>query len=192
MRDEWGFNGIIMSDWYGTYSTAEAVNAGLDLEMPGLPRWRTPTLMSSSLGSRKILPSTLDTRAETMLRFVQKIAQANPDIVYGDGKEGTRDSLELRRFCRRVAADGTVLLKNQGGILPIQGEKRIAVIGPNADTKVISGGGSAALKPSYVVTPWEGLVHNAPAGVELRYSVGSYGRWCFLKAFLFIVLSLSQ
>jgi beta-glucosidase len=176
LRKEWGFDGLVMSDWYGTYSTAEAINAGLDLEMPGPPRWRTPLLMNGCLGSRKILMSTLNKRAETVLKFVQKVARASPDIVYGDGQERSRDSLEIRRFCRRVAADGIVLLKNQGNILPIRGDRdcKIAVIGPNADSKVISGGGSAALKPTYVVTAWEGLVHNAPPGVELRYSVGAY------------------
>ncbi len=114
----------------------------------GLPRWRTQVLMNGSLGSRKILMSTLNKRAETVLRFCAESSTGQPRDRLWRRQERSRDSVEIRRFCRRVAADGMVLLKNQGNILPIRaGDRKIAVIGPNADAKVISGGGSAALKP---------------------------------------------
>ena len=103
LRNEWGFDGLVISDWYGTYSLAEAINAGLDLEMPGPPRWRSFTLVNASLGSGKISPRSLDDRAKNILQFVQKLGNegANADIVYGDGKEGQvgdllRESLEPR------------------------------------------------------------------------------------------------
>jgi beta-glucosidase len=112
-----------------------------------------------------------------MLTFIQKMARKNPEIVYGDGSEGTRDSSEARLFCRKVAADGMVLLKNEGNLLPFTAQKvrKLAVIGPNAQGRVISGGGSAALKASYVVTPWEGILENAPPGIDITYEVGCYG-----------------
>ncbi|KAJ7135038.1 glycoside hydrolase family 3 protein [Mycena crocata] len=176
LRDEWRFNGLVMSDWYGTYGVDEAINAGLDLEMPGPPRWRTSLLINHCLSSQKLSLSTLNERATTLLTFVQKQARKNPDVVYGDGIERTRDSPEARAFCRKLAADGIVLLKNQNDLLPLSPSKtkRLAIIGPNALQHIISGGGSAALKPSYSVCPYDGVVSGAPAGVTIEHTVGCY------------------
>lgn len=152
----------------------------MDLEMPGPPRWRTPLLITHMLSCQKILDSTLNERVSTVLSFVQRQAQRNPEVVYGDGKERTQDSPKTRAFARRLAAEGMVLLKNDGPVLPIKAasskkKTKVAIIGPNAKERVISGGGSAQLKPSYVVSPFEGLVNNALEGVELSYEVGCYG-----------------
>ncbi|KIP12383.1 glycoside hydrolase family 3 protein [Phlebiopsis gigantea 11061_1 CR5-6] len=178
LRKEWGFDGLVMSDWFGTYSVDQSINAGLDLEMPGPPRWRTPLLVTHLLSSQKILESTLDARAETVLAFVQRLARRNPEVVYGDGKERTRDSPEARTLARRLAAEGMVLLKNEGPVLPVkpvEGKKvKVAIVGPNAKERIISGGGSAQLKPSYVVSPYEGILSNTPGGVEFSYEVGCY------------------
>ncbi|TFY72401.1 hypothetical protein EVG20_g640 [Dentipellis fragilis] len=178
LRNEWKFDGIVVSDWqaHGTYGTSEALNAGLDLEMPGPPRWRTSNLVYHSLSSQKLLPSTIDERVTAILTFVQKLARRNPEVVYGDGKERSRDSPELREFARHLASEGVVLLKNDNATLPLTSKriKRIAVIGPNARGRVISGGGSAALKSTYVVTPWEGIVKTAPKEVDVSYHVGCY------------------
>lgn len=192
LREEWGFDGPVISDWhvnqrndllctyfsflrYGTYSVDLAVRAGLDLEMPGPPRWRTPVLMTHMLSSRKVSVKELDERVFSVLSFVQKLAKKNPDVVYGDGSEKTRDSPEARRFCRKVASEAIVMLKNEDKLLPLcPGKVRtVAIIGSHAKGSVISGGGSAALKPSYVVTPWDGLA-DIP-GFEFRYAIGCYG-----------------
>lgn len=127
---------------------------------------------------------TIDERVTSVLTFVQKLARENPDIVYGNGSEGTNDSPHARQFCRKVASDGIVLLKNEQGILPLSGKsvKKVAVIGPHAHARVISGGGSAALKASYVVTPWEGLLQNAPTGIDFEYEVGCYGRCLYIPS----------
>ncbi|TFK42861.1 glycoside hydrolase family 3 protein [Crucibulum laeve] len=176
LRDEWKFDGIVISDWHGTYSVDAALNAGLDLEMPGPSRWRTPLLVLHTLSAQKLLPYMLDERVTKLLTFVQRQARRNPDVVYGDGSEKSEDSPEMRLFCRKLAADGMVLLKNKEDILPLasRGPMRIAVIGPNAKERVISGGGSAALKATYVVTPWEGISQGLPADCELSYHVGCY------------------
>ncbi|KAF8892689.1 glycoside hydrolase family 3 protein [Infundibulicybe gibba] len=176
LRDEWKFDGVVISDWFGTYGVDQPLNAGLDLEMPGPPRWRTSPLILHCLSSQKLLAQTIDTRVHNLLSFVQRQARRNPEVVYGDGIERTRDSPEARAFCRRLAADGMVLLKNKNHTLPIvpSSIKRIAVIGPNARDRIISGGGSAALKASYVVTPWDGISQGAPAGCSVEYQVGCY------------------
>lgn len=178
LRKEWGFDGIVMSDWFGTYSVDLAINAGLDLEMPGPPRWRTPLLVNHMLSSQKVVIPMLDERATALLTFIQRQARRNPDVVYGDGKERTRDSAQGREFARKLAAEGIVVLKNESQVLPIKakdGQKlKVAIIGPNAKERVISGGGSAALKASYIITPYEGITSNAPEGVDFQYEVGCY------------------
>ncbi|KAL4246517.1 glycosyl hydrolase 3 family protein [Abortiporus biennis] len=182
LRKEWGFDGIVMSDWFGTYSVDLPINAGMELEMPGPPRWRTPLLVNHMLSCQKVLISTLDERITTLLSFIQRQARRNPEIVYGDGKEGTRDhDPKVRNFARRLASEGIVLLKNEGSLLPIKPPKeedgkrlKVAIIGPNAKERVISGGGSAALKASYIVSPYEGIISNAPSGIEFNYEVGCY------------------
>ncbi|KAG6850469.1 hypothetical protein H0H93_012890 [Arthromyces matolae] len=176
LRNEWGFEGIVISDWHGTYGADQSINAGLDLEMPGPPRWRTPNILLQCLSSQKLLPKTLDERVTALLTFVQKQARRNPEIVYGDGIERSRDTPEGRQFCRELAANGIVLLKNNNQLLPLDTchVKRLAVIGPNAKERVISGGGSAALKPLYVVTPFDGVSSGAPEGLSVEYEVGCY------------------
>jgi beta-glucosidase len=146
--------------------------------MPGPPRWRTPLLVKHSLSAQKTSLSTINARVAELLKFVQKQAHRNPDVVFGDGKERSRDSPEGRALCRKIASEGIVLLKNSDELLPLTPKKlkKIAVIGPNAKGTVISGGGSAALKPTYVITPWDGLVAGAPEGTELEYSLGCYGQ----------------
>ena len=172
----------------GTYSVDLAINAGLDLEMPGPPRWRTPLLINHLLSCQKVKETTIDERVETLLLFVQRMAKRNPEIVYGDGIERTRESKDAQQFTRKLAAEGMVLLKNDGPVLPIVPKPgkvtKVAIIGPNAKERVISGGGSAALKASYIVSPFEGLTENAPAGVEIQYEVGCYGA-CAVEISLF-------
>ncbi|EKM82934.1 hypothetical protein AGABI1DRAFT_118340 [Agaricus bisporus var. burnettii JB137-S8] len=176
LRRDWGFNGIVISDWFGTYSVSEAINAGLDLEMPGPPRWRQPLLVLQTLSTQKILLQKIDECVSNLLTFIQKQARCNPEVVYGDGVERTRDTPENRAFCRKLAAEGMVLLKNTNNVLPLSPNKvkRVAIIGPNAKERVISGGGSAALKPSYVVSPWDGITQNSPVGIEFMHHTGCY------------------
>lgn len=178
LREEWGFDGLVMSDWMGTYSVAEAINAGLDLEMPGKPRWRQLQLVRQSINAHKLLPEILDQRVITLLKWVQKLATLNPDIVYGqdDSIEWTRkeDQEADAALVRRIGNEGIVLLKNEASVLPIRRGK-VAVIGPNAKNGVITGGGSARLRPAWSVTPWQGLVENKPDDVELSYTLGCKG-----------------
>ncbi|KAF8061039.1 glycoside hydrolase family 3 protein [Lyophyllum atratum] len=176
LRDEWKFEGIVISDWFGTYSVDQSINAGMDLEMPGPPRWRTSQLVLHCLSSQKLRLRNIDERVTNLLTFVQKQARRNPEIVYGDGVERTRDTPEGRQFSRKLAADGIVILKNKDNLLPfsVSKVKRLAVIGPNAKERIISGGGSAALKPIYVVTPFEGVLGGAPEGMSVEYEVGCY------------------
>ena len=144
--------------------------------MPGPPRWRTPLLVGHMLSCQKVLDPALDECATHILSFVQRQARRNPAVVFGDGVERSRDSPEARAFARKLAAEGMVVLKNDAEVLPVKAGKvkKVALIGPNVKDRVISGGGSAALKATYIITPYAGLVDNAPEGIEFKYEVGCY------------------
>lgn len=117
LRKECGFDGLVMSDWMGTYSVSEAINAGLDLEMSGKARWRQRQLVWQMVNAHKILPATIDERVINLLRWVPKMATLNPDIVYerDDRKEWTRnaDREADATLVRNIGNEAIVLLKNE-------------------------------------------------------------------------------
>ncbi|KAK4448282.1 glycosyl hydrolase family 3 N terminal domain-containing protein [Podospora aff. communis PSN243] len=153
LREEWGFKGLVMSDWWGTYSTSDAVNAGLDLEMPGPARFRGE-LLQFCVNTDKVLGHVLDERARKVLELVKVCAKAG--IVDG-AEEGGRDTPETAELLRRVAVEGVVLCKNEDGALPLKKDKKTVVIGPNAKVATYHGGGSASLAAYYAVTPYDGI-----------------------------------
>lgn len=146
--------------------------------MPGPARWRQKALIRQSANAHKTSWDTIDERLVTLLSWVQKLARANPDIVFMDENvpERTRwdDKEADARLVRRIGTEGMVLLKNDNGALPVRNGS-VAVIGPNAKADVVTGGGSARLRPAWVVTPWEGLQQYKPEGVELSYAFGCKG-----------------
>ncbi|USP81333.1 family 3 glycoside hydrolase [Curvularia clavata] len=167
LRHEWGWHGLVMSDWYGTYSTSEAVNAGLDLEMPGPTRWRGQ-LLHHALVAKKVRPDVIDERVRAVLTCIQRsIAAGIPE----NAPEEERDTPETAALLRDIASQGIVLMKNEQDVLPFKRDKKVLVIGPNAKTAVFSGGGSASLRPYYAVTPLDGISHKAE---NVEYTVGCH------------------
>ncbi|MBK8084006.1 MAG: glycoside hydrolase family 3 C-terminal domain-containing protein [Devosia sp.] len=154
LRNEWQFSGVVMSDWFGSHSTAPTVNAGLDLEMPGPARDRGARLVAA-VAAGEVLPATIRTRVVNVLRLMERTGALDD---HGPHVEQADDRPEHRALIRRAGAEAAVLLRNEGGILPLAGSGRIAVIGPNAKVAQIMGGGSAQLNPHHRVTPWDGLV----------------------------------
>ncbi|KAK9492032.1 putative beta-glucosidase K [Lipomyces doorenjongii] len=168
LREEWQWKGLIMSDWFGTYSTAEAINAGLDLEMPGPTRQRGQ-LLDLALSTRKVSRATVDTRTRNVLEFVRRCSK-----VAVAAEEGGRNFPEDRKLNRQLAGDSVVLLKNEGGLLPLKRPFRsIALIGPNMKNTSFCGGGSAYIQPYYTVSPYDGIVGQLPPDAEVRYEVGA-------------------
>ncbi|PVH77695.1 glycoside hydrolase family 3 protein [Cadophora sp. DSE1049] len=167
LRGEWGWEGLVLSDWYGTYSTVESIKAGLDLEMPGPSRWRGQ-LLNHALMSKKITQHTLDQRVREVLKVASLASKTG---VPEHAPEGTRNTPETATLLRKIAGDSIVLMKNEGSVLPFAREKTVAVIGPNAKIAAYCGGGSATLSPYYAVTPFEGVVNKTS---DIRYSVGCY------------------
>ncbi|KAK8864555.1 hypothetical protein IAR55_001805 [Kwoniella newhampshirensis] len=175
LRKEWGHKGLVMSDWFGTYSVSESINAGLNIEMPGPAKWRDANLVSHMLRAHKIDPRQLDKTVTQVLEWVQKLTKANEDMVYEKAipeKTRTEARESDAKLLRQIGSEGIVLLKNEDQILPITGSKKVAVIGPNAKASVISGGGSARVRATWTVTPYQGLEQNAPSSVDLSYALG--------------------
>ena len=169
LKSEWGFDGLVISDWFGTRATAEALSAGLDLEMPGPGRYRGDKLLAARQEG-KVSDEALREAARRVLRLIARVgAFEDPGIA----DERVDDRPATRALIRRAGAEGTVLLANDGTLpLSPRAPLRIAVIGPNAKTAQIMGGGSAQLNPHYSVTPLEGLAAALPEGVTLDYELG--------------------
>ncbi len=154
LRDEWGFDGVVMSDWFGSRSTAPTVNAGLDLEMPGPTRDRGDKLIAA-IEAGEVSRDTIRARGLNVLRLMKRTGALHDQTPF---VEKADNRPEHRALIRRAGAAGTVLLKNDG-LLPLaEPHSTIAVIGPNAKVARIMGGGSAQLNPHYVISPWDGLV----------------------------------
>jgi beta-glucosidase len=173
LKTEWGFDGVAMSDWYGTQSTAEAITGGLDLEMPGPARFRGAKLLEA-YRQGKVRDAALREAALRVLRLIDRIgAFDDPEIA----PERADDRPEVRALIRRAGAEGTVLLKNDGALpLAPKAGATIAVIGPNAKTAQIMGGGSAQINPHYRVAPYDALRAALPDGVSLTYELGADNR----------------
>ncbi|KAI0596160.1 beta-glucosidase [Biscogniauxia sp. FL1348] len=168
LRGEWGWDGMVMSDWYGTYSTTEATIAGLDLEMPGPPRFRGEAL-KFNVSSDKVWGHILDKRAREMLKFVKKCAASG---VKENAPEGKADTPETAALLRKIGNEGIVLMKNENGVLPFKKDKKTVVIGPNAKVATYHGGGSASLAAYYAVTPFDGI--SSKLSSPPTFSIGQY------------------
>ena len=153
LREDWGYDGIVMSDWFGSRSTEPTVNAGLDLEMPGPTRDRGEKLVAA-VKAGLVSAETVRERARNMLRLMARVGSLDDHRAH---QEVAEDRPEHRALIRRAGAEGAVLLKNDG-LLPLGREGSVALIGPNAKVAQIMGGGSAQLNPHYMVSPWQGLV----------------------------------
>jgi beta-glucosidase len=170
LKGEWGFDGLVMSDWWGTKSTVAAANAGLDLEMPGPPLYFGAKL-NEAVERGDVADATIDDKARRLLRLALRTGAFAADP---DAPEAAVDRPEHRALIREAAADGMVLLTNRDRTLPLTlGSLRsIAVIGPNADNLTIMGGGSSRVEPHHVVQPLEALRAQAGPGTHVRYEQG--------------------
>ncbi|KAI1336484.1 beta-glucosidase [Xylariaceae sp. FL0016] len=168
LRGEWGWDGMIMSDWFGTYTTTEAMKAGLDLEMPGPPRFRGEPL-KFNVSTDKVWQHTLDQRVTKMLEFIKKCAASG---VKEGAPEDTADTPETAALLRRIGNESIVLMKNDNGILPLKKDKKTVVIGPNAKVATYHGGGSASLAAYYAITPYDGITSKLTSPPD--YTIGQY------------------
>ena len=156
LKGEWGYEGIVMSDWFGTYDK-NVPNGGLDLEMPGTARWMSEEHVKRALDDGPLTEEMLNNKVRRLLGVLEKAGLFNrPELP----KERGEDKPQHRKIIREAAREAIVLLKNDG-TLPLKKWKSIAVIGPYADAAQILGGGSSSVTPHYVVTPFQGIKNRA-------------------------------
>ena len=170
VRDEWGFDGAFISDWYGLHSTAEGANAGLDLEMPGPALFRGQKLIDA-VNSGEVSADVIRERARNVLNLMERTGALDSP----PGPESTRDDEHDLATLRRVSSAGMVLLKNTDNALPLSAGalKSVAVLGPNAATATVMGGGSAHVTPTRVSHPLDALVNRLqPLGIDVQHSAG--------------------
>jgi beta-glucosidase len=166
LRDRWGFDGLVMSDWFGTHSTADAAVAGLDLEMPGPPVWLGPAL-ADAVRSGTVDESVVDEKVRHMLLLMERTG-----VTAGqEAQEIEEDDPGRRAVARRVATEGTVLLVNDG-LLPLDPAalRSVAVIGPGA-SQLAMGGGSSEVTPHRRRSVAEALAERLD-GASVTYEAG--------------------
>ena len=171
LQREWGFDGVIMSDWYATRSVAAAGEDLLDLAMPGPESPWTEWLLDA-VQSGQISESAVDGHVQRILRLAARVGALDGLDAAAPSARRWSDE-ELSAELRASSAGGMVLIKNDG-VLPLQtgSLRQVAVIGPNAATARTLGGGSATVFPSYVISPLEGLGAVLGDGVEIVQAIG--------------------
>ncbi|QRY40037.1 glycoside hydrolase family 3 C-terminal domain-containing protein [Microbacterium hominis] len=164
LNSEWGFDGVVISDWTAVRSL-DAVAAAQDLAMPGpAPAWAD---LVAAVRDGRVAEEELDRKVLRLLLLAERVG------ALGDSAPAATDEIDGPAFAREAAVAGTVLLRNDG-TLPLNPAslRSVAVIGQNARDARTQGGGSATVVPAHVVSPLEGLRAALP-GVEVSYELGA-------------------
>ncbi|KAL4736115.1 glycoside hydrolase superfamily [Aspergillus similis] len=153
LRDDWGYDGVVVCDWWGIYSTSSAINAGLDLEMPGPTDWRGKNL-TWAVRSRKVSMQTLDAAVARVLQLINRVIAGGAKFI------DNANTPTARALIRQLTAESVVLLKNERHILPLDANKRTSygLIGDHWKRPAVAGGGSSEVEPYYVSTPYDAFV----------------------------------
>jgi beta-glucosidase len=183
LRGEWGFDGLVMSDWTAARSTEGAAQAALDLAMPGpadrFGPWGDALLEAVRKG--KVDEALIDGKVIDVLRLAARVGALADPPVTAEQPSDAPDSVAVAGQLRAAAAAGFVLVRNNG-ILPLSRSgpsgfpapprsARVALIGPNAEVARTLGGGSASVFPPYTISPLDGL---RAAGLHVTYAAGVY------------------
>jgi beta-glucosidase len=168
LRRDWGFRGLVMSDWTATHSLAPAMRAGLDLEMPSAEFFK-PAAIRKAFEQQALTTEVLDNAVRRQLRVIAALHLDDDATVRPEGT----DTIEHRALNRVAAREGFVLLKNDQSILPLDARKlrRIAVVGPRGD-HLDGGGGSAHVEATHQVTLVQALRQALGNKVRVDYAPG--------------------
>ena len=173
LKKEWGFEGLVVSDWGAVHDRVASLKGGLDLEMPG-PKERRVKAVVEAVRSGALDESVLDESVRRILGIVFKAAETS--------KGGSFDTAVHHALARRIAAEGMVLLKNNG-ILPLKEQQHIAVIGRAAEEAHFQGGGSSHINPTQVDNPFKELQKLA-GDTELTFAKGYPAGTAFEQALI--------
>jgi beta-glucosidase len=181
LKNEWGFEGLVVSDWGAVHDRVASLKGGLDLEMPGPQKQRVESVIEA-VRSGKLDEAILDESVRRILNIVFK-AKETP-------KTGSFDVDAHNELAHKIAAEGMVLLKNNG-LLPLKGNQHIAVIGRSAENAHFQGGGSSHVNATRVSVPYKELKVQA-GDAELTYAEGYSTDLSFRKDLIDQSVSLAQ
>jgi len=172
LKEEWGFQGLVMSDWDGTHDTRQAALNGLDLEMGTETNYANFYLAQPYLNGLKSGEFPIAGLDEKVRRNLRVLIATH--VLDANRKPGSFNTAAHQSVARQVAEEGVVLLKNENHALPLDPAKiaSIAVIGENAVRLHAHGGDSSGIKAFYEVTPLQGLVNRAGKAVNIIFSEG--------------------
>jgi beta-glucosidase len=178
LRDEWGFEGITISDWGGVHDTREALENGLDMEMSVtnnfddyyMAKPLIELIESGKLDKKKAL-NLIDGKVRHILNVMNSL-----HMLDGKRKSGSYNNYEDKAALRQVARESIVLLKNEKNLLPLDKKKvkKLLVVGENANRQHAPGGGSAEIKALYELTPLMGLHMLLGGNAEIVYKPGYF------------------
>jgi beta-glucosidase len=194
LKKEWGFNGLVMSDWGSVHNTMNALRNGTDLEMGTdlVLAYQGTSQTSGSINKDKLSETiydrfflgnaaldavrkdpSLQPLLDDKVRRILRVMYATDMLGGTKRKPGAYNSKEHQATALKVAEEGIVLLKNEGGILPLKKTvKSVAVIGANATRENAMGGGSAQVKAKYEITPLQGLTNALGSSAKITFAPG--------------------
>jgi beta-glucosidase len=172
LKDDWGFKGVVVSDWDAVHSTKATALAGLDIEM-GTDKKEFKDYYLADPFLKQIKNGEIDIKVldEKAGRVLRTIFLTSMNRNRGLGSFGTKEHADVSR---KIAEEGIVLLKNSQQLLPLNltNIKSIAVIGDNATRRQIVGGGSSELKAKYEISPLQGIKTRLGEGIQVNYAQG--------------------
>ncbi|CDR16840.1 beta-glucosidase family protein [Streptomyces iranensis] len=168
LREDWGFDGWVMTDWHAAHSTAAALGAGLDMEMPD-GKYLGGALRKA-VADGTVPEAEVDRAAGRVLTVMDRFGLLDGGAPPRPG----RDPGAGARTALKVATAGGVLLRNERGTLPLAGSaaRSIAVVGPTGSIPFVSGGGSAHVVPDHAASPLETIRERAGKGARVDYALG--------------------
>jgi beta-glucosidase len=173
LRDEWGFKGVVVSDWAAVHSTAKTLKNGLDIEM-GTPKPFNEFFLADKLiaavKSGEVSEAEINLHVKRILRVLFQVKAMGG----GERAKGSIATEAHYQDAYKIASEAVVLLKNENNALPLKldGVKSIAVIGNNATKKNALAGFGAGVKTKREVTPLEGLKNRLPSSIKINYAEG--------------------
>ncbi len=188
LRKEWGYDGTVISDWDSVHTTAGAANAAIDLEMgvnTDFDHYYFARPLGEAVRKGEVPEAAVDGKVRNILRMMYRLKMLGPHAL--ERRAGAYNTPEHRQTARETAQEAVILLKNEGGVLPITPQRlamehnaqisaprkrRIAVIGRNGEQNHAAGGGSAEVKALYEVSPLLGLKKALGGNVDVVYAPG--------------------
>src|SRR5262245_48082977 len=181
LKNEWGYEGLVVSDWGAVHDRVAALEAGLDLEMPG-PKPRRVQAVIAAVQEGKLAEAILNESVRRILNIVFKAAETP--------KGGEFNGEAHHALARKVAGEAIVLLKNNG-LLPLHNPQRIAVIGRSAKEPHFQGGGSSYINPTQVDIPFD-EVQKLAGQASLTYAAGYPADLTFQQALIDEAVAVAQ